>query len=842
MQSSVIKLQKFFKLEVERGYDNRAVVGGLDKILPAWESEARSEHLDENIIQMVLDRLKVYPDLSPQERAEMVERLLANLAAGSGSPANETQPAEGTASEESVAAEAVTETDPTEFEEPTRTYSSTATPREGQRSQQSRRAPEQASPPEELKGLHASLKVLPGIGTQYAKTLSGIGLETIEDLLYYFPRRYDDYSQLKPINRLVFGEETTVLGTIQSIHTRPVKGGKFQLTEAVVGDGTGFLRVSWFNQPWLTNKFNAGTQVVLAGRIEQYLGRHTMNNPEVEQVEQEHLHTNRIVPVYPLTARVTQKMLRRMIFQAVGYWAQRVPDYMPEKIRSAAKLLPLATALQNIHFPESQDMLDVARWRLAFDEIFLLQLGVQRQKRTWQTAVAQVFETPDDWLDAQIARLPFPLTGAQKKVVGDIRSDLSSGHPMDRLIQGDVGSGKTVVAALAIAMIARHGAQSAIMAPTSILAEQHYRSLQRLLAEAGEDENAPLKPEEVCLLIGDTPESERQQIREGAADGRIKLVIGTHALFEDPITFQRLQLVIIDEQHRFGVAQRSALRSKGENPHLLVMTATPIPRSLALTVYGDLDLSVIDEMPPGRQPVDTFILRPLERERAYTLIQSEVKKGQQAFIIYPLVEQGENGDSLAAVEEHARLQKEVFPRLKLGLLHGRMKPDEKDEVMKRFRNQEFDILISTTVIEVGLDIPNATVMVIEGANRFGLAQLHQLRGRVGRSGSKSFCLLIPDHEDQLENERLAVMADTNDGFELAEQDLQQRGPGEFLGTRQAGFSELQMANLMDVRLIEKAREQAQFLFQKDPDLSAPEHQMLVEKLQRFWDGGRGDIS
>jgi ATP-dependent DNA helicase RecG len=413
---------------------------------------------------------------------------------------------------------------------------------------------------------------------------------------------------------------------------------------------------------------------------------------------------------------------------------------------------------------------------------------------------------------------------------------------MERLVQGDVGSGKTVVAALSIAMVTHNGAQAALMAPTSILAEQHYRSLTQQLTKPAENGQAAMQPAQIRLLIGDTPEHEKEEIRAGLADGSIQLVIGTHALIEAPISFQRLQLAVIDEQHRFGVAQRSALRSKGENLHLLVMTATPIPRSLALTVYGDLDLSVMDEMPPGRQPIETFVLRPLERERAYTLIKSQLNAGNQAFIIYPLVEQGENGDSLAAVEEHRRLQDTIFPKLKLGLLHGRLKPEEKEDVMRRFRDREYHILVSTSVIEVGVDVPNASVMLVEGANRFGLAQLHQFRGRVGRGSTLSTCLLIPDKEDAVENERLLVMAETNDGFELAEHDLQQRGPGDFLGTRQAGFSELKMATLTDVRLIEKAREQAQLLFQDDPDLSDPAHQLLASKLDQFWGGGRGDIS
>jgi ATP-dependent DNA helicase RecG len=499
----------------------------------------------------------------------------------------------------------------------------------------------------------------------------------------------------------------------------------------------------------------------------------------------------------------------------------------------------LGTALLQAHFPDSDTKLQAACQRLAFDEIFFLQTGVLRQRRDWQSVPGRIIEVEDAWLEARLVTLPFALTDAQKKAVADIRTDLKSGRPMNRLLQGDVGSGKTVVAALAAAMVNQSGAQAAIMAPTSILADQHFHTFQNVLA----GENGLLKPEQIRLLVGDTSEREKEEIRTGLADGGIKIVIGTHALIEDPVTFADLQYVVVDEQHRFGVEQRAALRSKGTNPHLLVMTATPIPRSLALTLYGDLDLSIMDELPPGRQTIPTHILSPQERERAYTLVRSQVKDGHQAFIIYPLVEESEKSELLAATQEHDNLQKEIFPDLKLGLLHGRLKPNEKDAVMLAFREKQYDILVSTTVVEVGVDVPNATVMLIEGANHFGLAQLHQLRGRVGRSEAQSYCLLIPDHEDSAENERLKAMAETNDGFVLAERDLQQRGPGEFLGTRQAGYAtSLKMASLSDIQLIEKARTQAQALFSRDPDLKAPENSLLAEALWRFWGGRKGDVS
>jgi ATP-dependent DNA helicase RecG len=528
-----------------------------------------------------------------------------------------------------------------------------------------------------------------------------------------------------------------------------------------------------------------------------------MNSPEWEPLERDQLHTNRIVPVYRLTSGVTAKWIRRVINSIVTRLAPRVPDPLPESVRTGAELLPLSDALKQVHFPDNWDILKKAQHRIAFDEMLLLQLGVLEQKNNWSSLATQPLQVDAEQINAFKQALPYELTQAQLRSIDEMLADLSSDHPMNRLLEGDVGSGKTVVAAIAIAVAAANEAQSAIMAPTGILAEQHFNTME---------------------------------------SGAIKLIIGTHALIEDPIKFQRLALAVIDEQHRFGVEQRAALRTKGDNPNLLVMTATPIPRSLALTVYGDLDLSVIDEMPPDRQPVETRVMEPIERGRAYTFIQSQIEKGRQAFMIYPLVEGSDKIQAKAATEEHARLQKEVFPELKLGLLHGRLKQPDKEATMAKFRSGEFDILVSTSVVEVGLDIPNATVMLIEGANRFGLAQLHQFRGRVGRGMHKSYCLLMPEAEAEMDNERLKAMERTNDGFELAEFDLNQRGPGEFLGTRQSGYSELKAARLTDIRLIDKARRVAQEIFARDPELKLEEHKLLADTLQKFWAPGTGELS
>lgn len=832
MKPSLSKLIKFFKLEAERGYDNRAVMGGLARILDNWEAEARIDGLSEELIQSIHNQLRDYPGLDEAGRAQALAELWDRLQEGSDSPLPPLQAPVKEGRTEPVPAQAPG-ISPAQPPEDTISYKPERPPRNAREGPGIRE-----TGAETPSALNAPTTVLPNVGPRHAQTLSRLGLHTLYDMLYYFPRRYVDYTQLKPINRLWYGEEVTVIGTVQSITSRPRRGGQMQIAEAVISDGTGALRVTWFN-PWLAKRLRSGAHISLSGKVDQYLGRLVMVNPEWEALEQQQLSTNRIVPIYSLTAQITQRWLRRLMNQVITYWVPRLADHLPESVRRNADLMDLSTALYQVHFPDNLDRLNAARHRLAFDEIFLLQMGVLSQKRTWQERTARAFQIEDEWLAANIARLPFPLTGAQLGAITDMRADLASGRPMNRLLQGDVGSGKTVVAALAIAAVTHSGSQAALMAPTSILAEQHYKSMLNLLAG---DDSYPLRPEAIALMIGATPDAEKRAIREGLANGSIKLVVGTHALIEDPVTFADLQLAIVDEQHRFGVEQRATLRSKGTNPHLLVMTATPIPRSLALTVYGDLDLSIMDEMPPGRLPVETHVLTPRERERAYRLICSQIDAGRQAFVIYPLVEESEQSDSKAAVEEHSRLQSEVFPRYKLGLLHGRLHPDEKEEVMGHFHAGEYQILVSTSVVEVGVDVPNATVMLIEGANRFGLAQLHQFRGRVGRGGDQAYCLLIPDTPDAAENERLQAMAQTNDGFVLAERDLEQRGPGEFLGTRQAGYSELKLANLTDIHLIEKARRQAQILFEQDPDLQRPAHQLLAAALERFWSGGKGDIS
>jgi len=843
MKKSIQKLRKFFRLEANRGYDNKAVMGGLSNILSNWELEAREDQLPEPIIQAVVSRLRDYHRLSQDSREVALKGIWKRIKESTGeeSPPPAAQTAASAAAQRTKRAKrpAVQEKPPgqtPEKEAAPPPEPSAAKPISEQPPSEQPSSEPPSPPPFDLDSPITEVK---GIGEKRAQALKNLGIEQVQDLIYTFPRRHDDYSQLKTIDKLWYGEEVTIIGTIQNVSTRKIRGRDLTLVEAVVSDKSGSLTVTWFNQPWLEKQLLRADQVVLSGEVEQYLGKLTISSPDWEPLSPEQLHTNRIVPVYPLTENISQRWLRKTIHRVLKASLPLIDDPLPEAIRSSAELVTLPSALQNIHFPDSQESLQRAVSRLAFDEIFKLQMGVMRQKLLWEERTGRKFGSPEDWMSRQLDRLPYTLTDAQQRALNQIREDFQSGQPMNRLLQGDVGSGKTAVAAMAVLIVARDGAQSALMAPTSILAEQHYLGLRDLLT--GEDSG--LSGDQIRLLIGSTPEAEKEEIRRGLKEGAVKVVIGTHALLQDPVVFDDLQLAIIDEQHRFGVEQRGTLREKGQNPHLLVMTATPIPRSLALTIYGDLDISVIDELPPGRQKVETHVLYPRERERAYQLIRAQVDKGNQAFIIYPLVEESDQSDDKAAVEEFERLQAEAFPSSRLGLLHGRLHPEEKEAVMAQFRQQEADILISTSVIEVGVDIPRATVMLIEGAHRFGLAQLHQFRGRVGRGEDQAYCILIPGDAEAVNNQRLQAMEETNDGFKLAELDLKQRGPGQFLGTRQSGYSQLQLAEITDLDLIEKARRSAKSLLEKDPELSQEEHQALADQINHFWtQNAGGDIS
>ncbi|MBN1249761.1 MAG: ATP-dependent DNA helicase RecG, partial [Anaerolineae bacterium] len=684
------------------------------------------------------------------------------------------------------------------------------------------------------RGLDAPLAVVSGIGEKRSEHLARLGLQTIGDMLYHYPRRYEDYSQLKTIDQLEYGERVSLLATVWEAGSRRTHTGK-HLFRAIVSDATGTLEVSWFGRRGLEGRIRTGMQILLSGKVDEYLGRLTMNSPEWEMVGRSDVTSARIQPIYPLTEGLTQRWMRSTMRRVLGAWAGRVPEVLPEELRGEHGLLPVSRALWGIHSPDSQEHLAASRRRLAFEQTLYLQLGLLRQKLMWKSQEGRQIQVDAARVAALTSALPYELTCAQQRSLDEMLRDLASGEPMNRLLQGDVGSGKTVVAGLLMALLSEQGLQAALMAPTEILAEQHYRSLSALFAAF------PDPSPTVGLLTGSVGGEAREATYSGLADGSLQVVVGTHALIQEAVIFRDLALVVIDEQHRFGVEQRGTLREKGYNPHLLVMTATPIPRSLELTVWGHVDVSVLDEMPPGRQPIQTRVLYPRERGRAYTFIRSQAEKGRQAFIVYPLVEASDKIDARAAVDEQERLQQEVFPTLRVGLLHGRMSGDEKDEVMTQFAGGDLDVLVATTVIEVGIDIPNATVMLIDGADRFGLAQLHQLRGRVGRGGHQSYCLLLAEDASEDAAERLRAVERTNDGFELAEKDLEMRGPGEFLGTRQSGFPEFPMATFTDTRLLHEVREVAERLLEQDPDLAQPQYEALRERVSSFWEAS-GDLS
>lgn len=686
--------------------------------------------------------------------------------------------------------------------------------------------------------LRQPVSVIKGVGPGIGQTFAEMGIQTVQDLLHYLPRRYDDYTRLRSLRWLKVDEVATVIGTVTYAESRISGGGRRDFFMNVE-DGTGRLAVTFFGQHFLARTLRKGAQVVLSGKVSIYRQMFQMSNPEWELLEADHLHTIGIVPVYRMKEGLKPRSFRRTMKRVVDEWSARVPDPLPVAVLDRAELADLSWALRNLHFPEGWDHLEHARRRYVFDQLLALQLAILNNRREWQAVPGQALTVDDGFMDAFMdAVFPFALTSAQQRAIYEIRQDVSKPVPMNRLIQGDVGSGKTAVAMAAMAMALGAGKQAALMAPTSILAEQHYRGISAAL-ERTPGEQRPV----VALLTSAVPASEREGIFRGMADGSVDIVIGTHALIQQGVEFHDLALVVIDEQHRFGVEQRAALRGKGTNPHLLVMTATPIPRTLALTLYADLDLSIIDEKPAGRQEIKTYMLAPKERPRALSFIESQLEKGRQAFVVHPLVEASDKLDARSAVEAYDEFQ-QIFYKHRVCLLHGRMRPAEKDAVMEAFAHHEYDLMVTTTVAEVGVNVPNATVMLIEGANRFGMAQLHQLRGRVGRGEHASTCILIPDAISPEAAARLEEVVATDDGFKLAEADWKQRGAGDLLGTRQSGSHLIEMAEAITPDLVALAQREARSIFADDPELSQPQHgllRLLVEQ-QRNQGDGEGDLS
>jgi ATP-dependent DNA helicase RecG len=695
-------------------------------------------------------------------------------------------------------------------------------------------------------GVDAELHALKRIAFALKVKFDKLGVVTIRDLLLYFPRRHVDYGDPVPISQLQIGQEQTVRARVWSASERPM-GYRVRSTEARIGDSSGMMSCVWFNQPWIAKQLPVNAEIVVSGRVAEYKGGPKFDNPEWEIFSEDLLHTGRLVPIYPLTAGLQNRTIRRVMQEALEGYIDKLPDPLPRDLRARLDLAPISEAVTQMHYPTDRASLERARRRLAFEELLPIQLTMQLRRRHFQKS-APAEPTP---MGAPLERafkdaLPFTLTGAQEHVLFDVLNDLRKPVPMSRLIQGDVGSGKTVIAAAALIAAADNGRQGVMMAPTELLAEQHFRTLKQLFgADESDGVVAEARPPflshplRIALLTGSLKAKEKRELYELVESGEIDIACGTHALIQGGVRFHDLGVAVVDEQHRFGVMQRAALREKGaqaaHTPHMLVMTATPIPRTLALTLYGDLDISVLDELPPGRQPIKTTWVGPDERGDAERFVRGQIELGRQAFIICPLVEESETLDVKSATAEYERLKRLVYPDLRLELLHGRMSGKQKDEIMRRFRDREVDILVSTSVIEVGIDIPNASVMMIEGADRFGLAQLHQFRGRVGRGPDKSYCLLLCDEPSDDARKRLELMEDTNDGFRLAEADMAIRGPGQFFGTKQSGMPGLKVAKLSDVKLIELTRTEANRMLDEDSGLTKPGHAQLNLKVRLMLD-------
>lgn len=654
-----------------------------------------------------------------------------------------------------------------------------------------------------------------GVGPKVANLLNKLGIFTAKDLIFYFPKRHIDYSSRTLIKNLKEGQDCTVIGEIKSISAYNTAKG-LGIVSLSVTDGTGLVKLNFFYakaSKYLMERYKSqfirGSNIIISGKakIDKFSGIFTIDRPEYQVLsgdfeEKSSLNIGRIVPVYQLVEGLNIKFLRRAIFNALEKYLDAIPEVIPDAIKERNNLLDRKTALKQIHFPENEELLERARFTIVFEEFFLLQLKLAtiREENAKNIKTIPLKIKKNGLVKKFLDSLPFELTGAQDKALKEILKDIASDMPMQRLLQGDVGSGKTVVACAMLLSAVENGYQGVLMAPTEILAQQHFNNFVKWLAPLGLSAG---------LFIGSNRTKLRKQLETDLKNGQINIAIGTHALIQENVQFNNLGAIVIDEQHRFGVKQRSKLLSKGKNPQMLTMTATPIPRTLALTTHGDLDFSIIDEMPKNRKPVKTALIKPGQRKQLYKLIKDEVKNGHQAYVVYPLIDESETLSAKAATIEAQRLSEEVFPDLKIGLLHGKLTPAEKDEVMDDFKRGKYNILVSTTVVEVGVDVPNATVMAIENAERFGLSQLHQLRGRVGRSELQSYCVLVPQKANQVSLERLKVMEETNNGFIISEKDLQLRGPGEFLGTRQSGMLNFALADLVkDTKILELARKEA----------------------------------
>lgn len=686
--------------------------------------------------------------------------------------------------------------------------------------------------------LETPISQLTRVGQTTARRLKKLGLESCRDLLFYFPTRYDDFSNILPIAKLFPDTLATIKGKIELIGNKRSWKKRMIITEALVSDKKSSIKAIWFNQPFLTKILKPGEQIYLSGKVDYDYHQLQFVNPSYEKIKKEQTHTARIVPIYSLTEGLTQKQIRFLI-KLILPLVKEINDWLPWAIKKNANLTDLRTALRQIHFPVHKNTLNKAKERLKFDELFLIQLNTLKLKQNLEQAQAYSIQFKQKETKDLVNSLPFQLTTAQRKTAWEILRNLHKARPMNRLLEGDVGSGKTVVAAIAILNVILNGFQVAYMAPTEILAKQHFDTLTKifkkfklkigLLTRTYSQTNSRQKIKKARFAR----KARQANLLKSIKEEKINLILGTHALIQEGIEFKNLALIIIDEQHRFGVEQRRSLKDKAERiPHLLSMTATPIPRSLALTLYGDLDLSIINQMPKDRKTVITKIVPLEKRTKAYAFINQEIKKGRQVFVICPLIEESDKLGVKAVTSEYQKLSKEVFPHLKIGMLHGKLKPREKEEIMKKFQANKINILVSTSVVEVGIDIPNATIMMIEGAERFGLAQIHQFRGRVGRAQYQSYCFLFTESDSFNTQKRLEAVVESRNGFELAEKDLEIRGPGQIYGREQSGFfPNLKIASLTDYSLIKKARQEAIKILNQDPQLK--KYPLLKNQYSQF---------
>jgi len=756
-------LRKILELEAKQGYEDRAVIGGLELF-----AQKLGGSLDAASVSAFQKPVQGYAGKSHSQRMEAVRELLNLLR------------------------------DPAfEAAAPTPSIAPSGSPP----------PPTRTPATVELPSLDAGILYAKGVGAQREKVLLKLGIHTIQDLLIYFPRRIEDRTTIKKIGQLRPGDKVTVHGTVRAVDAvkpRP----NIELLKAAVQDGTGLVYAVWFNQPWLKTQLKVGQKVSMYGEVSYEFGQVQLSNPVWEPAEQS-LFTGRLVPIYPATKGIQQAALIRLIRDNVQRYRERIVEILPEPIRQREGLLPRTQAIESVHFPKSVEDFERARSTLAFEELFLFQLGVALHRSRTQAAQGRSLQVADEVMDDVAASLPFKLTRAQAQAIAEIRKDMATPHPMNRLLQGDVGSGKTVVAAIACLIAIKAGFQACLMAPTEILAQQHMGNLNALLTPLGV---------RCGLMVGSLKESEKRDLRERVALGMVDLLIGTHALLEDEVSFKQLGLAVIDEQHRFGVIQRAKLEQKGSQVDVLVMSATPIPRTIMLTLYGQFEVSILDELPFEKQ-IKTYWLSEDKRDEVYALAANEIKAGAQAYVVYPLVEETETSDLRAAVQMKEELEATHFKGLAVGLLHGRMKDSEKQEVMKALRAKQVQALVSTTVVEVGIDVPDASLMVIEHAERFGLSQLHQLRGRIGRAGQKALCFAIASAKTEEARARLGVFQQYLDGFKIAEADLEIRGPGELLGLAQHGLdTTFRAADLIrDLKLMQRARGEALLYFQDHPD-------------------------